>query len=323
MASTGVRQPPTGTERVPSQLCPHRRALPRHTNGSKKSHETHDDDGTREANKSPGMVVTPDAPRPPTQEDADQATLPSTATGPMPSSMVPPSMIPSQPTSTISVETKLGRLVGTLVTVHGVTLAGFLGVPFAQSTAGERRFTAPLPLPASEDACAVHEYLQQRPPCAQLRNGTTVGTEDCLHVNVWTPAAALELHSGGVGRPVVVAVSGKLFETGSNDDSDWPRLAAKGDVVVMVPNHRQGVLGFLNPSDVASMNVVVAVNDVWSALQWARDHAASFGGDPKQLVLVGYGSGAYLLSFGREKHEQGHGAPGLLPRPSVRIVFAV
>ncbi|KAH7964432.1 hypothetical protein HPB51_027331 [Rhipicephalus microplus] len=69
-----------------------------------------------------------------------------------------------------------------------------------------------------------------------------------------------------------------------------------GDVVVMVPNHRQGVLGFLNPSDVASMNVVVAVNDVWSALQWARDHAASFGGDPKQLVLVGYGSGAYLLS---------------------------
>ncbi|KAH7964431.1 hypothetical protein HPB51_027330 [Rhipicephalus microplus] len=127
----------------------------------------------------------------------------------------------------VMVETKLGRLVGTLVTVHGVTLAGFLGVPFAQSTAGERRFTAPLPLPASEDACAVHEYLQQRPPCAQLRNGTTVGTEDCLHVNVWTPAAALELHSGGVGRPVVVAVSGKLFETGSNDDSDWPRLAAK------------------------------------------------------------------------------------------------
>ncbi|XP_037515183.2 neuroligin-1 [Rhipicephalus sanguineus] len=199
--------------------------------------------------------------------------------------------------SNIMVETKSGRLIGTLVTVHGVKLAGFLGVPFAQSTAGERRFMAPLPLPASRDACVVQEYLQQRPPCAQLRNGTVVGTEDCLHVNVWTPAAALELHGDGMGRPFVVAVSGSWFETGSNDDSDWPMLAAKGDVVVMVPNHRQGVLGFLHPSNVAGVDVDVAVSDVWSAVQWARDHATFFGGDPKQLALVGYGSGAYLLSL--------------------------
>ncbi|KAL1486031.1 hypothetical protein MTO96_031563 [Rhipicephalus appendiculatus] len=340
---------------------------------SKKSRETHDDDGARETKKTPEMVSTPDAPRPPKQEDADHGTLPSTATAPMPSSMIPSSMIPSQPTSAASrpsparhqpmaqkdgaavpateertpadvflvsavacvviiaglalalvgiilgtmipagehscppldkpleegnvmVETKFGRLVGTLVSVHGATLAGFLGVPFAQSTAGERRFMAPLPLPASRDACAVQEYLQQRPPCAQLLNGTFVGTEDCLHVNVWTPATALELHGVGMGRPVVVAVSGSLFETGSNDDSDWPRLAAKGDVVVMAPNYRQGVLGFLHPSNVPGVDVDVAVNDVWSAVQWARDHAASFGGDPRQLVLVGYGSGAYLLS---------------------------
>ncbi|KAL1445293.1 hypothetical protein MTO96_045101 [Rhipicephalus appendiculatus] len=64
----------------------------------------------------------------------------------------------------------------------------------------------------------------------------------------------------------------------------------------MAPNYRQGVLGFLHPSNVAGVDVDVAVNDVWSAVQWARDHAASFGGDPRQLVLVGYGSGAYLLS---------------------------
>ncbi|KAH6931762.1 hypothetical protein HPB50_000355 [Hyalomma asiaticum] len=208
----------------------------------------------------------------------------------------------------VVVQTQSGRLVGTVATVEGVKLAGFLGIPFAHSTAGERRFRAPVPVPASGDACAVREYLQQQPPCAQLRNGTVVGSEDCLHVNVWTPAAALE-HSGqGAGLPLVVTVSGSWFETGSNDDSDWPMLAAKvnqrsntGDVVVVVPNHRQGVLGFLHPSNVSGVDQDVAVDDIVSAVQWARDHAPSFGADPNELVLVGFGSGAYLLSWAVRK----------------------
>ncbi|XP_037515792.1 neuroligin 4-like [Rhipicephalus sanguineus] len=196
----------------------------------------------------------------------------------------------------VMVETKGGRLVGSTVVVEGVTLARFLGIPFAQSTAGDRRFAAPLPLPVPEDKCAVIEYLEPGPLCAQWYNSSVLGSEDCLHVNVWTPATALGDNDHGGGRALVVAVSGKWFESGSNNDPDWPMLAAKGDVVVVAPNHRQGVLGFLHPSSVVGVDKDVGVNDVVSAVHWARDNAKAFGADPKQLVVVGRGSGAYLLS---------------------------
>ncbi|KAH7945684.1 hypothetical protein HPB49_013993 [Dermacentor silvarum] len=124
--------------------------------------------------------------------------------------------------------TKGGQLVGRTVIVDGVTLSCFLGIPFAHSTAGDRRFTAPLPLAETGDKCAVREYLEPRPPCAQWSNGSVVGSEDCLHVNVWTPEATVGDNVHGGGRAMVVAVSGNWFETGSNDDPDWPKLAAKG-----------------------------------------------------------------------------------------------
>ncbi|XP_050036063.3 uncharacterized protein [Dermacentor andersoni] len=195
----------------------------------------------------------------------------------------------------VMVETKGGRLVGSRVTVYGVAVARFLGIPFAQSTAGIRRFSSPLPLGA-QNPCEVRECLEPRPPCAQWSNGSVLGSEDCLHVNVWTPAAAIGGSGSSGGRVLVVAVSGKWFETGSNDDPDWPMLAAKGDVVVVAPNHRQGVLGFLHPPSVAGLDKDVAVDDVVSAVQWARDHAKAFGADPNQLALVGRGTGSYLLS---------------------------
>ncbi|XP_065294907.1 uncharacterized protein [Dermacentor albipictus] len=195
----------------------------------------------------------------------------------------------------VMVETKGGRLVGSRVTVYGVAVARFLGIPFAQSTAGIRRFSLPLPL-GTQNPCELREYLEPRPPCAQWSNGSVFGSEDCLHVNVWTPAAAIGGSGSSGGRALVVAVSGKWFETGSNDDPDWPMLAAKGDVVVVAPNHRQGVLGFLHPPSVAGLDKDVAVDDVASAVQWARDHAKAFGADPNQLVLVGRGTGSYLLS---------------------------
>nr|XP_054926447.1 carboxylesterase 4A-like [Dermacentor andersoni] len=198
---------------------------------------------------------------------------------------------------TVLLATKGGRLVGRTVTVGGVALTRFLGVPFAQGTAGLRRFLVPLPMGPPQDPCAVVEHLEPRPPCAQWSNGSVIGSEDCLHVNVWMPAATTGGNGTGGGRVLVVAVSGSWFETGSNDDPDWPQLAAKGNVVVVAPNHRQGVLGFLHPSPVAGVVQDPAVDDVVSAVQWALDNAKFFGADPKELVLVGRGSGAYLLSM--------------------------
>nr|XP_037279899.1 cholinesterase-like [Rhipicephalus microplus] len=199
------------------------------------------------------------------------------------------------PEGTVMVASKKGRLLGRIVSANGVLLYRFLGVPFAQSTSGVRRFLVPLPMGAHQDPCKVRECLEPRPPCSQWHNGSVLGSEDCLHVNVWMPASAS--NDSGRRRAVVVAVSGSWFETGSNDHPDWPMLAAKGDVVVMAPNHRHGMLGFLHPPPVPGMVQDPAVDDVVAAVLWARDNADTFGADPKQLVLVGRGSGAYLLSM--------------------------
>ncbi|XP_077498013.1 cholinesterase-like [Amblyomma americanum] len=193
---------------------------------------------------------------------------------------------------TVMVATGAGRLIGRTITVDGARLSRFLGVSFAESTAGERRFALPVPLAVSSP-CHLRDCLEPRDPCAQMGpNDSLVGSEDCLHANVWAPEAP---PSAASSRALVVALDGDMFQTGSNDHPDWPQLAAKGDVVVVAPNHRLGVLGFLHPPD-ASGDKDVALDDLMTALHWARDNAAAFHADPNHLVVVGRGSGAYLLS---------------------------
>ncbi|XP_077486621.1 cholinesterase-like [Amblyomma americanum] len=192
---------------------------------------------------------------------------------------------------TVMVATDVGRLIGRMMTVDGTRLSRFFGVPFAESTEGERRFALPVPLSTSS-SCRRRDCLEPREPCAQLGpNDSLVGSEDCLHANVWAPDTPPPSEGS---RTLVVGLDGVWFEGGSNDHPDWPQLAARGDLVVMVPNYRLGVLGFLHPPHSGAKDV--AVDDVMSALRWARANAAAFHADPDQLVVVGRGSGAYLLS---------------------------
>ncbi|XP_077564958.1 acetylcholinesterase-like [Haemaphysalis longicornis] len=205
---------------------------------------------------------------------------------------------------TVLLQTKVGRLKGRALKTDGVQLWRFRGVGFAESTAGERRFAKPVPLQVS-DPCTVRPAISARHSCAQWKNGSFLGSEDCLHVSVWAPA--LPPPEGDAKRVLVVALVGSWFETGSNDNEDWSKLAAKGGVVVVAPNHRQGVLGFMHPPGVDELPKNVAVDDVVAGVQWAMDNAAAFHADPKRLVFVGHGSGAYMLSA----------AARLLPRGAV------
>ncbi|XP_077528154.1 uncharacterized protein LOC144139765 [Haemaphysalis longicornis] len=193
---------------------------------------------------------------------------------------------------TTLVNTKTGRLVGRKVSFVDIPLVRFLGVPFAKSTEGpDRRFSKPVPL--SREPCRVHVALEPREPCAQLVNGSVIGSEDCLHANIWVPTKPLP--PDGRRRTLVVVLKGSWFETGSSNDRDWSDLAAYGDLVVFAPNHRQGVLGFLHPpghDDVRD----VALDDVGVAIKWVLENADSFEADPNDLVLIGHGSGGYMLS---------------------------
>lgn len=120
--------------------------------------------------------------------------------------------------------------------------------------------------------------------------------EDCLRLNIWTPA----LDTGR--RPVIVWLHGGGFSWGSSA-SRWTwgdRLAARQDVVVVTVNHRLGILGYLDLEDSVGDEWegagIAGLLDLRLALDWVRDNAAAFGGDPDRVTIVGHSGGGAKVS---------------------------
>jgi para-nitrobenzyl esterase len=122
--------------------------------------------------------------------------------------------------------------------------------------------------------------------------------EDVLHLNVFTPALR-----DGKKRPVMVSFHGGGFTTGSNNLTGFygDPLARFGDVVVVTPNHRLGSFGYLDlvgagaPSDFRHAGVG-GVMDMVAVLQWVRDNAENFGGDPNTVMIWGQSGGGAKTS---------------------------
>jgi len=120
--------------------------------------------------------------------------------------------------------------------------------------------------------------------------------EDCLHLNVWTPAP-----DGSGARPVMVWIHGGGFEMGSGSSPlyDGVGFANRGVVLVSL-NYRLGSVGFLelghvDPSYAGSGNV--GLLDQIAALEWVRDNIAAFGGDPSNVTVFGESAGAMSVSL--------------------------
>ncbi|HEY3484455.1 MAG TPA: carboxylesterase family protein, partial [Ilumatobacteraceae bacterium] len=105
--------------------------------------------------------------------------------------------------------------------------------------------------------------------------------EDCLSLNVWTPAPA-----DGGRRPVLVWIHGGAFVTGGGAMPwyDGSSLVRRGDVVVVTINYRLGAFGFPGERDVGLADQIVA-------LEWVRDAIAAFGGDPGRVTIFGESAG--------------------------------
>src|SRR6185312_12166642 len=116
--------------------------------------------------------------------------------------------------------------------------------------------------------------------------------EDCLFLNVWTPA----LDDGG-DRPVMVWLHGGAFISGSGASAwyDGANLARKGNVVVVTLNHRLGAFGFLHLAGVGGADYAASGNvgmlDIVAALEWVRDNIEKFGGDPENVTIFGESGG--------------------------------
>lgn len=122
--------------------------------------------------------------------------------------------------------------------------------------------------------------------------------EDCLRANIWTPAKGAD----GARRPVMVWLHGGGFATGSGQELpgyDGANLARKGDVVVVTLNHRLNVLGFLDLSDFGpeyASSGNAGLLDLVAALEWVRDNAEAFGGDPANVTIFGQSGGGGKVS---------------------------
>lgn len=175
-------------------------------------------------------------------------------------------------------------------------IAVFRGVPYAAAPTGERRWRPPQPPPSWAGVRAAIAFGAIAPqdisPERLAKRGLTM-SEDCLTLNIWTPAV------DGRRRPVLVFLhgGGQTQGHGSAPLLDGSRLARRGDIVVVTLNFRLGVLGTLYAPDrhgAGSTNLTL--RDQRHALQWVRKEIAAFGGDPSAITVAGQSSGAVAIS---------------------------
>jgi para-nitrobenzyl esterase len=199
----------------------------------------------------------------------------------------------------VTADTVFGRVRG--VDVDGVKI--FKGIPYGASTAGNRRFMPPAD-PAKWtgilDAVAYGPSAPQREPgiergpsaLAVAAAGLPAEGEDCLRLNIWTPAVG-----DGRKRPVMLWCHGGGFSTGSGSSpiTDGSNLSRRGDVVVVTINHRLNVLGYTFLSDLGgeefAQSGAAGMLDIVHALTWVRDNIAQFGGDPGTVTVFGQSGG--------------------------------
>jgi para-nitrobenzyl esterase len=198
--------------------------------------------------------------------------------------------------TTPRVETSSGRLAGEAT--DGVV--AFRGIPFAEPPTGPRRFRPPVriaPWAGVRDATRFGASAPQEGGlAAALLGGAAQRTdEDCLSLNVWTPAA------DAGRRPLLVWLHGGGFATGAGSLPlfDGSRLARRGDVVVASVNYRLGALGWLALPAFGREEGGAAGNfgllDQLEALAWLRENAAAFGADPDRITVFGESAGAMSI----------------------------
>jgi len=200
------------------------------------------------------------------------------------------------------VRTQQGQVRGAPGKVEGVM--AFKGIPFAAPPVGDLRWAPPAP-PASwsgvRDAtqfghvCVQPPAPQRFPPNAATDTPNFNGmSEDCLNLNIWTPAKR-----AGENLPVMVWLYGGAYNEGGGNApfSEGDKLAAKG-VVMITLNYRVGPFGFLSHPELTAENGGAsgnqALGDAIAAFRWLKANIAAFGGDPNNITLFGESAGAAM-----------------------------
>jgi len=192
--------------------------------------------------------------------------------------------------SLVETETTYGKIRG--YREAGVNI--FKGIPYAGQVSGEYRFRRPAEL---QPWSGVRDALELGPPAIQPpRRNEPEPAEDCLFLNIWTPA------NDDGKRPVMFYNHGGGFVIGSGGapHQDGANLARNFDVVVVQTNHRLGLLGFLYLEELAGPDYAGSGNqgllDIVQGLDWVNENIAAFGGDPDNVMIFGESGGGAKTS---------------------------
>jgi para-nitrobenzyl esterase len=202
------------------------------------------------------------------------------------------------PASAGEVRTEAGVVEGAAGTVPHVQV--YKGIPFAAPPVGKLRWREPQPVAPWKGVRKATEFGNH---CMQVHVWDDIifrdsqMSEDCLYLNVWTPAA-----SADAKLPVMVWIHGGGFIAGSASEArqDGERLAGKGVVVVSM-NYRLGIFGFLAHPELTKESPNHASGnygllDQAAALEWVKRNIAAFGGDPGNVTIFGESAGSFSVS---------------------------
>ncbi|XP_031353001.1 venom carboxylesterase-6-like isoform X2 [Photinus pyralis] len=171
---------------------------------------------------------------------------------------------------------------------HGRKFSAFEGIPYAKPPVGDLRFEPPQNAsPWNGVLNANKQYICMQLENAMITDDATIGTEDCLYLNVYVPKTQISTDDN---YDVIVNIHGGAFMFGSSTSYAGPCPLMDREIIYVNINYRVGILGFLSTED----NVVPGNNglkDQQQALKWVQTHIKQFGGNPKSVTLMGASAG--------------------------------
>jgi para-nitrobenzyl esterase len=187
--------------------------------------------------------------------------------------------------------------------VEGLNSSGiafFKGIPYARPPVGDLRWKAPQPVKNWEGVRKAYQFgarAMQMPVFSDMVFRSDGISEDCLYLNVWTPAKK-EMEK----LPVLVYFYGGGFIAGDGSEPryDGESMARKG-IVTLTVNYRLGIFGFFCHPELSKETAYhgsgnYGLMDQWAALRWVQQNIAAFGGDPKRVTIAGESAGSLSVS---------------------------
>ncbi|MCU0381599.1 MAG: carboxylesterase family protein [Chitinophagaceae bacterium] len=182
--------------------------------------------------------------------------------------------------------------------VRGITVGDvsmFKGIPYAAPPVGANRWRPPQPLAPWTGVREAVKYCADCPQAGRSRDGgmSANSSEDCLFLNVWTPASATPKSK----LPVMVWIHGGAFVFGSGSQGEYTAAPfTKQGVILVSINYRLGRLGFfafpaLSQENPREPKGNYAYMDQVAALRWVQQNIKAFGGDPKNVTIFGESAG--------------------------------